>query len=155
MSDSHNSNLNPALFQRRFNEVDPQSGPVRQLKHPVFRDRRRVEDRMGSRAGIVPLAGFGGVQLDGADMHVRQMADHRLGLVGDEFDAVGLRDGGAALQAGDAAHFHDIGLDHGHAGFDQLDQTARGVGLFPRRDGDGELDAQRQATNQAFLPNRI
>ncbi len=69
-------------------------------------------------------------------MQVGGVADRGLRLVGNELDTVGMAEGGALHQAGDAAHFHDVGLNHADAAVDQRRHRLQGIRLLAGRHRD-------------------
>ncbi len=115
----------------------PKPGALVRLNRPSR--GRAVKYRVHTCAGVVPFAGFGGMQLGRTDMHIRQMPDHRLRLMGYKLDAMRLCQRRAAQQSGNTAHFYDIGLDHADTRLNQLYQAARRIGLLARRHGYRQL----------------
>ena len=130
--------IHTSFRQFRFVHPQPQSRPFRQMEQPVHRLRRVLEHRVRARRRIVPLDRLARLQLRRHDMHVGQVADHRLRLVRHQLDAVRLRQRRAAHQAGDAAHLDDVRLHHAHAGIDQIGERRQRIGLFAGRHGDVE-----------------
>ena len=107
-------------------------GPARAVRcGEAIRDGARA---LGLEVRVGEFGGLGIVHEGRQHVQIGDVTDAGLGLMRHELHSVGEADRRALHQPRDAAHLHDVGLDHADAGVDQVYQRLCLVGLRARSD---------------------